>query len=84
MPPRRRRTRPLNLDIPALPDSVVPSPRLDRAADGDALIPRPFLAALSVLGLCGGLPELDGGAERAEYAAVVWKSGLWDVDVRGA
>ena len=84
MPPRRRRTRPLNLDPPTLHDSGVPSTRLARATNRDAVFPASFRPPLPVLGVRGRLPHLDGGAEWAEPAAAGWALRVRDVDVRGA
>lgn len=84
MPPGRRATGPIDLDPSPLYDRDVSDESDNGAADRDAHVPEAVLATVSVLGVCGRLPHVDGGAKWEEPAAVGRQVGFRDVDVRGA
>lgn len=84
MSARRRGSGPVYLDAIALDGSDVPDNREQRAAEGYAGILEIVLAPVSVLGMRGRFPDVDGASQRTESTEIENSRGVRVVDVRGA
>lgn len=76
LPTRRRTTRPLNLDPPPHDGSHVPENRKSSTTRRYARVPEVLLQTISVLGVRGRFPGVDGTSEWAESAAAGREGGF--------